>query len=163
MKKDDMMDMDMDMGSGVSESAMDGQNLVMDLTDVDENSGGFEAMPKGDYECIVDDVEYGKSKAGSPMITWKFKVVSPEFANRVLFYYNVLDKSFGVAMLKKTLISCNLDINMKEFDPQTFADNGDGIGASLMVKVGIQKYQGEKRNTVKDVGALKSDTDFGSC
>ena len=130
----------------------DGDNLVLDLDEVDENAGGFECMPKGDYECVVDDVDYGLSQSsGAPMITWKFKVVHEDYPNRVLFYHNVLNKPFGVALLKKTIIACGAQVDMAKFNPQEFADNGDAIGLPLLVKVGIQTYQGEKRNKVDNV------------
>ena len=129
-----------------------GENLVLDLNDVDENGGGFECMPKGEYECVIDDCDFGPSKSsGSPMITWKFKVVGDEYTNRVLFYHNVLDKPFGVSMLKKTLIAAGAEVDMAGFNPQEFADNGEAIGLPIRVKVGIQKYKGENRNDVKDV------------
>lgn len=129
-----------------------GENLVLNLDAVDEKNTGFECMPKGEYECIVDDCEFGQSqRTGSPMITWKFKVVDEEYQNRVLFFHNVLNKQFGIAMLKKTLIALGVDVDLANFNPQTFADEGEAIGLPIRVKVGIQKYQGEKRNAVKDV------------
>lgn len=136
-------------------------NLVLNLEDVNEKAGGFEAMPKGTYECIVDDCEFGESKKGAPMITWKFRVVDPEFNKRTLFYYNVLNQTFGVAALKKTLIAIGVDVDWANFNPQTFADEGEAIGLPLRVKVGIQKYEGEKRNTVKDVEPSDDAGDFG--
>lgn len=128
-------------------------NLVLNLAEVDEKAGGFECMPKGDYEAIVDECDCGVSKAGAPMITWKFKITEPEYAKRTLFFYNVLNQTFGVAALKKTLIALGVDVDWSSFNPQDFADNGDAIGLPIRVKVGIQKYEGEKRNTVKDVSA----------
>jgi hypothetical protein len=135
-------------------------NLVLNLNDVDEKAGGFEAMPKGDYEAIVDDVEFGDSSKGSPMITWKFKVTEEPYAKRTLFYYNVLDQTFGVAALKKTLIALGVDMDMSSFNPQEFADSGEAIGLPIKIKVGIQKYEGEKRNNVKDVSASSEGNDF---
>jgi hypothetical protein len=128
-------------------------NLVLDLNGVDEKAGGFEAMPKGEYEAIVDECECGTSKAGAPMLTWKFKLIEEPYAKRVLFYYNVLNQTFGVAALKKTLIALGVEVDWSNFNPQEFADQGEAIGMPIRLKVGIQKYEGEKRNTVKDVMA----------
>lgn len=147
--------------SGNGAENMDGDNLVLDLSSVDESKTGFEAMPKGDYECIVDDCEFGTSqKSGNPMLTWKFKVVEGDFANRVLFFHNVLNKQFGLALLKKALIAIGSEADLAGFNPQKFADEGDAIGLPIRVTVGIQKYQDEKRNNVKDVSASQESGDF---
>ena len=130
---------------------MSENNLVLNLNDVDENAGGFECMPKGEYEAIVDEYEFGTSKKGAPMITWKFRIVEGEFDNRVLFFYTVLNQQFGLAALKKTLIALGMDIDWGNFDPQQFTDEGEAINLPVRLKVGIQKYEGEKRNTVKEV------------
>lgn len=130
----------------------DQENFVLDLDKVDENKTGFDVMPKGEYECLIDDCEFGYSQSsGAPMITWKFKVVEGEFANRVLFFHNVLNKEFGLALLKKTLVSSGADVPLAGFNPQKFADEGEALGLPIRVVVGTQKYKGELRNTVKDV------------
>lgn len=139
---------------------MENVNLVLDLSGVDEKAGGFECMPKGNYEAIVDDCEFGTSSKGAPMITWKFKVTEEPYNKRMLFYYTVLNQDFGLAALKKTLIALGLDIDWANFNPQEFADEGEAIGLPLKVKVGIQKYEGEKRNNVKEVLASSEGGDF---
>lgn len=126
------------------------ENLVLDLSDVKESTG-FEALPKGTYDAIVDDVEFGESSKGSPMMTWKFKMDHSEYGKRTFFYYTVLDQDFGKAALKKTLISLGLDVDFSEFNPTNFCDEGEAIGLPCSIKLGIQKYEGEKRNTVKEV------------
>lgn len=129
-----------------------GDNLVINLEDVDEKSAGFEAMPKGTYGCIIEDVDFGYSQSSdAPMITFKYKVTDAEYENRLLFHHCVLNKNFGVAMLKKVIVNSGVDVDMAKFDPQKFADEGDAIGLPINVVVGIQKYKGEKRNNVKDV------------
>lgn len=135
-------------------------NLVLDLSSVDEKAGGFEAMPKGDYEAIVDECDFGESSKGSPMITWKFKVTEEPYEKRTLFYYTVLDQTFGIAALKKTLIALGVDVDMASFNPQEFADSGEAIGLPIKIKVGIQKYEGEKRNNVKSVSASSEGGSF---
>lgn len=132
---------------------MENSNLVLNLDSVDEKAGGFEAMPKGEYEAIVDECELGESSKGAPMITWKFKITEEPYNKRTLFWYTVLNLDFGKAALKKALIAMGLDIDWANFDVQEFCDNGDAIGMPIRIKVGIQKYEGEKRNNVKDVMA----------
>lgn len=132
-------------------TAAEGQNFTLDLSGVDENSaGGFEALPKGEYEAIVDEVEFGYSqKSGAPMLTWKFQLTDTE-PKRKMFFYTVLNQNFGIAALKKTLVNLGLEIDWANFNPQEFADQGEAIGLPIRLKLGIQKYEGEKRNNVKD-------------
>lgn len=127
-------------------------NLVLNLNEVDENqTGGFEALPVGTYEAAVEDVELTTSKAGSPMIKWTFQLTDQEHKKRKMFNYNVLDKNFGVAMLKKTILACGADVDFGNFDVAEFAETGDAIGLPIALKLGVQNYNGEKRNNVKDV------------
>ena len=135
-------------------------NLVLNLSGVNENAGGFEALPKGKYEMMVDDVTFGTSKKGSPMMTWKFKMDSEEYGKRSFYFYNVLDQAFGIAALKKTIVALGMDVDFDEFDPEAFADAGDAIGLPILVELGIQKYEGEKRNTVKTVFASNDANPF---
>lgn len=137
----------------------EGGNFTLNLNDVDENAGGFEVLAKGDYEAIVDEVEYGTSKKGAPMLTWKFKLTDTE-PKRTMFYYTVLNQQFGIAALKKTIINLRLDVDMAKFNPQEFADQGDAIGMPIKVKIGIQKYEGEKRNNVKETAPSTAGEEF---
>lgn len=130
---------------------MENNTLVLNLDNVDASALEFTALPKGEYECIVEDVEFKFSKNGAPMLTWKFKVVDGEFAKRILFNHTVLNNDFGIAMLKKTIVSSGCEVDMASFNPQEFSDNGDAIGLPILLKVGIQTYDGKKTNNVKDV------------
>lgn len=137
----------------------EGGNFVLDLSGVDEKAGGFECLPKGKYEAVVDDVEFGTSKAGAPMLTWKFQLTDVE-PKRKMFFYNVLNKPFGISALKKTLVNLGVEVDMGSFNPQTFADQGEAIGMPIQLDLGIQKYEGENRNTVKDTLASSIGNDF---
>lgn len=129
-------------------------NLVLNLNEVDEKKvGGFDAMPKGNYEAVLEDIELTESKAGSPMIKWVFQFTDEEYAKRKIFNYTVLDKEFGIAMMKKIIVSLGADVDFGAFDVAEFCDTGDAIGLPINLKVGQQKYNGEIRNNVVDVAA----------
>lgn len=153
---------DLSGGTGVTANADNG-GLVFDLTGV-EDVKGFEVMPKGTYEAVVDELNFGDSKAGNPMITVKYIVTSPEYENRVLFDYWVLSGKggeFGLAKLKKFLVRVCPEIPLANFNPQSFSDEGLAVGKACKLIVGIQtqkqgEYKGEKRNTIKDVQAVES-------
>lgn len=143
--------------SGVTANADNG-GLVFDLTGVEEEKG-FEIIPKGTYNAIVDEIEFGESKAGNPMMTVKYQITDAEYENRVLFDYWVLQgkgSEFGMSKLKKFLVRVCPDVNIAAFNPAEFANNGEGVGRICQIVLGIQtqkqgEYKGEKRNTVKDV------------
>lgn len=131
-------------------STVGAEGMVFNLSDVDEKGSGFACMPKGNYEAICDDVEFGESKKGNPMMTFKFKITEGEFEKRVLFLHATLNQKFGLATLKKTIINLGMDVDWAHFNAQEFADEGDAIGLPIILNVGIQKYEGEKRNNIKD-------------
>lgn len=136
----------------------DNQGLVFDLSQVEEQKG-FELIPKGKYEAIVDEIEFSESKAGNPMITAKFKIVEGEFESRILYDYWVLSgpgAEFGQAKLKKFLVRVCPEVDLSAFNPETFCDDGDAVGRDCIIDVTIQTqkkgdYKGEKRNSIKDL------------
>lgn len=135
------------------------ENFVMDLTDVNEKAG-FEAIPAGVYDAIVDSAEFGDSSKGSPMITWKFKLTDPTYNNRGVFYHTVLNTDLGKANLKKTLMRVCPDLDLGNFSPSKFCNEGEALGLPCRVKLKIQMYQGEKRNSVQEVLAAEASGSF---
>lgn len=129
----------------------DGDNMVLDLDDVNEDGPGFEALPPGIYNCIIENTEYTMSSNNNPMITWVFKVVDAEGEGRLLFNHTVLNNEVGISRLKRTLTRVVPDVDLKAFNPKQFCDEGVAIGLPCRVKVTIRPYQGEKRNNVTDV------------
>lgn len=136
----------------------DNGGMVFDLSSV-EDVKGFEVMPKGTYDAVVDELDFGESKKGNPMITIKYAITSPEYENRVIFDYWVLSgkgAEFGLAKLKKFLVRVCPDTDVSAFNPQAFSDEGAAVGRLCRLTLGIQtqkagEYKGEKRNTVKEV------------
>ena len=136
------------------------ENMVLNLEEVDEDGPAFEALPPGIYNCVVENTEFAPSKKNNPMITWVFKVVDPEFENRLLFNHTVLNHERGRQRLKQILMRVVPEVNMAEFNPQKFCDEGVAIGYPCRVKVRIRPYQGEKRNDVTDVLAPVEGSSF---
>jgi len=146
-------------------AASDAGGMTFDLTGVEENKA-FEIIPKGTYDAVVDELDFGDSKAGNPMVTVKYAITSPEFEKRVIFDYWVLrgnGSEFGQAKLKKFLVRCCPEVNLSAFTPKDFADAGIAVGRQCRLILGIQvqkqgEYKGEKRNTVKDVLAMEANS-----
>lgn len=136
----------------------DNGSMVFDLSGVKENVG-FEVIPKGTYEAVVDELDFGESKSGNPMITVKYALTTPEYENRTIFDYWVLSgkgADFGLAKLKTFLTRICPEADLTAFNPQKFADDGIAVGKVCKLSLGIQtqkkgEYKGEKRNTVKEV------------
>ena len=148
-----------DLGAqGGVQANTDNGSMVFDLSGVKENVG-FEVIPKGTYEAVVDELDFGESKSGNPMITVKYSLTTPEYENRAIFDYWVLSgkgADFGLAKLKTFLTRICPETDLTAFNPQTFADEGVAIGKVCKLALGIQtqkkgEYKGEKRNTVKEV------------
>jgi hypothetical protein len=147
-------------------AAQDDGGATFDLTAVEEPS--FDLLPKGNYSAVVESLEFGDSSKGNPMISVVYTVIDPEFENRKLYDWWVIkgdgDK-FGLAKLKKFLVRVMPDENITAFNPKAFADGGAAVGRELVVEVGIQTqktgdYKGQKRNTVRDILAPKSNGSF---
>jgi hypothetical protein len=146
-------------------TGVDNGGLVFNLNDVEEDKG-FEIIPKGTYPAVVDELDFGESSNGNPMITVKYKLVEGEFEGRVLFDYWVLQgkgADFGLGKLKKFLTRITPEVDLAAFNPQTFSDEGTAIGreVNVVVKITTQKkgeYKGEKRNNVSDILAPSNES-----
>lgn len=133
------------------DTSMDMNNMTLDLESVDETKTGFEALPAGVYDCIVENTEFGPSNNGNPMITWTFKVVDEQYKNRLLFWHTVLNTDIGIANLKKALLRICPDVPLNGFNPAKFCDEGLAVGLPCRVKVNVRPYKGEKRNNVREI------------
>jgi len=148
MAEKDFLNPDESMNLQTSE----GDNLVLNLEDVDESAPSFEALPPGVYDCVVENTDFGPSqRSNRPMITWVFKVVDPQYEGRLLFNHTVIDDTRGQQRLKQILTRVLPDIDLKQFNPTRFCDEGTAIGYPCRVKVNVRPYQGQKRNNVQDV------------
>lgn len=140
-------DIDMSSGAGFSNSDDD----VIDMSGVDENAGGFQVIPRGTYDAIVDDVVHGVSqRSGNKMWTWTLEVTTPEFAGRKLFFHSVLTPE-QLPRLKKILTRIAPELLEGPFNAREIAEQGVLSGKQLRVRVDVRKYEGQDRNNVKDI------------
>lgn len=125
-------------------------DAVIDFTEVEEDKG-FECLPKGKYNVIVDEAEAKKSQSsGNPMISLTLVIEDGEYQGRKLFTHVVFSpKTLGQA--KRTINRLGLG----ELLTSTFRPNQDAadqfIGKRAQAVVAIQKYEGEDRNSVKNL------------
>jgi len=137
----------------------DGDDVAIDLSDVQEDAG-FELLPKGTYDVIIDEAEAKKSSSGNPMIslTLVLEDSAGELAGRKLFTHVVFSpKTMGQA--KRTINR----LGLPELLEGPFKCNQDTadlfIGKRARAVVGFQKYNDEDRNTVKNLLAPAGESD----
>lgn len=125
----------------------DGGTLVVDLTNVEEMK--YEAIPKGIYAAIIDEVEYTLSKnSGHPMFKVVFAISEGDFAGRKLFYYISFSPK-ALAGSKTALLRIDPTIFNGPFKPQEIADSGQLLNKPVRLKVSHEDYNGEARAKVQ--------------
>lgn len=158
---------DLDTNATVA-SSEDTAGMTFDLSSV-EDVAGFEVLPKGTYDAIVDEFEFTTSQSsGAPMIKAVYLITNPEYENRKIFDYYVLTGAgapFALPKLKKLLSVTCPEYPMNEFNPSKFCESGEIIGRScgLVLSITTQKqgeYKGEKRNQVRDIVASQDTPSF---
>jgi hypothetical protein len=124
-------------------------------------------LPAGWYPMTIEEHEYGLSQSsGQPMWTTKMSVDSGDYAEQKV--YNHISWSPKAAPYSKaTVAQCFPDLLTNPayrtanggLDVKKIGDEAALIGRQVMVKIGFQNYEGEKRNTVK---GMKPNTEAGN-
>jgi len=133
---------------GEDETIADGdESSMVDLSEAGEFK--FEALPKGDYNVIVDSCDYGLSQSSQqPMWTVILEVEDGEYAKRKVYTH----LSFSPKALPGTNSALKIlkpDLFSKKFDAKKVAEDGDMLGQRARVRLGIEKYQDQLQNRVK--------------
>lgn len=122
---------------------------LVDLSNVGD--GGFECLPRGIYDCIVDECTYGNSqRSGNPMWTWVFEVSGGDYAGRKLFYHTPFMES-TMPRVKKIVGILAPELLTQKFNPEALAGDNFFAGKSIRARVDVRKYEGQNRNNVRDV------------
>ena len=132
---------------------VEGDDLAINLADVEESS--YEAIPAGLYPVEIAQLEYKLSaSSGNPMWETLLRITDGEYRNRQLFFYF----PFSIAaqpMTKAAIRQIAPELLEGPFKPKQVAESGDLIGRECMAKVKVENYQGEPRNKVAGLRALK--------
>lgn len=92
----------------------DTEGLANDVKNSAENGGNFKEVPLGEYEVSIEKMELVSSKAGKPMFSAWFKVVSDgEYKGSLIFMNQVIDEGFKIHIVNEFMRSLNsgLEIN----------------------------------------------------
>lgn len=131
---------------------MDDDEFFVDFGDVPEASG-FEAIPRGRYDVIVDQVELKDSNSSEyKYLNWQLSVADGPFAKRKLWYVTSFHPE-SAPMMRRVLASAGVPAGVK-----FKVDRGsklllepDVVGLAGVAKVGTRVYDGDVKNNVKDL------------
>ncbi|MEG2262136.1 MAG: DUF669 domain-containing protein [Raoultibacter sp.] len=74
----------------------------------------FKQVDHGDYEVSVEKMELVSSKAGDPMVTIWFKVISEgEFKGSLIFLNQVITRGFQIHIVNELLRSMDTDLGIE--------------------------------------------------
>lgn len=101
---------------------------------------GFEAIPEGTYDCIIERAEMKTSKAGKKYLSYSFKVVGPECKGRLIFdgLYWSSEGAINVAKGKMASMGISKEDRMIiDESNMVQAINAAKEGKQYKVKVGV--------------------------
>lgn len=134
---------------GVAFEEQEGVQTV-NLADVEDD--GFEVLPRGIYDVVVDEALFKHSdNSGNPMFSLTLVIESGEYEGRKLFTHVVFSpKTLGMAKrtMKRFGLEGELDFSAISMTQET-ADLF--VGKRARAKIAIEKYEGEDTNRVKGI------------
>ena len=89
------------------------------LEDVQKNNQEYTELPDGTYECKLEKLELGETKAGKPMVKGMFRIIAGNHRKQCVFYNQVFTRGFPQHKALEFLRS--LDV----FDESEIDFNGD--------------------------------------
>lgn len=123
------------------------EDMTVDLSETPD-APAFQAIPPGEYNAMISEATPKISQKGNKMIEWQFSITDGPHQNRKLFYHTVLEGT-ALGMLKQLLVRVAPDIPLNSFSPSKHSQ--EMVGRICRLKVGVQPYQGEKRNRIREV------------
>ena len=128
--------------------------LLIDFTNVEDWGEGFEPVPAGVYDAVIDGTrtEIRQSQAGNTVLNVAFVIQNhPEYAGRVVFEnYTITEKALG--KIKQLLKALGFDVDGKKFT----LDTEDLHNKKCRIYVGQEEFNGSIRNRVKRVAPIEN-------
>lgn len=88
------------------DKSFDTEGLAKDVQNSAESGGNFKEVPLGEYEVSIEKMELVSSKAGKPMFSAWFKIVSDgTYKGSLIFMNQVVDEGFKIHIVNDFLRS----------------------------------------------------------
>ena len=97
---------------------IDVEGLAQDVKAASSNrSGDFPEVPHGTYEVKLDTLELVESKKGDPMVKCWFRILTGEFKNNLIFYYQLVTDGFRIHLMNEFLrdLETTVDVEFKSY------------------------------------------------
>jgi hypothetical protein len=95
------------------DSAIDTAGLANDVKEAASNGASYKDVPHGDYEVKIDKLELTASKAGDPMVSVWFKILTGEYKGSRIFMNQVINQGFQIHIVNEFLRSLDTDIDIE--------------------------------------------------
>ena len=128
------------------DKAIDVEGLQKDVQEAAENGTNFREVPHGEYEVKIEKLELVESKAGDPMVTVWFKILTGEYKGCMIFMNQVITKGFQIHIMNEFLRSLDsgYDVEFKNYSQygQLLMDIHEAIDGRL--EYGLKYAEGKK-------------------
>jgi len=115
----------------------------IDMSNVEE----FVVLPAGQYDVVVTDIEFRKSKTTEfPYISWELTVLSGPAEDRKLWLNTSLSPK-ALFRLKQTLEGLGVNDVPQQIEGNDLIEAM--MGAKAVAEVGVREYEGRNQNEVK--------------
>lgn len=95
------------------DQTIDTAGLAEDVKTAAKNGGSYKEVPFGEYEVAIDKLELKASKAGDPMVSVWFKIVSEgEYKGSRIFMNQVVKQDFQISIVNEFLRSLDSGIDI---------------------------------------------------
>lgn len=95
------------------DKAIDTKGLQEDIKEAAKNGANFREVPHGEYEVKIEKLELVESKAGDPMVTVWFKVLTGDYKGSMIFMNQVITKGFQIHIMNEFLRSLDSGIEVE--------------------------------------------------
>ena len=126
-------------------------DLELDMEGISDDP--YPLIGRGKYPGEVADVEYKKSKSGNNMWAMKVRITGGENQGRTFFNYLVFTDQ-GLPRVKQFMQAVAPDLLAAgPLKPGVIAEEGQLEGRACTIRLGQERYEGKKRNSVKELTA----------
>lgn len=119
-------------------------NALLEESKTVEVNDGFDKLPDGEYEAIIEACEFCESKnSGNLMFKMEFIITGPTHAKKHEWKYYVLNSAENMKRLTTDLAKFGLPINSMAEIQDSLGDLLD-VPVSLVIKTSAPKAEGKE-------------------